>query len=88
MAGMIKKNGRTLTSMEDWLIYAGPKSKIQWKDDRSAKESARAWVTAAPSIPSEIESTLCSHADIDAFHEWRAEPEAQVRFDLFRGEPS
>jgi len=88
MAGMIEKDGRTLTTMEDWLIYAGPKNEIQWKDDRSAKESARAWVTAAPSIPSEIESILCSHADIDAFQEWRAEPEAQVRFDSFRGEPS
>ena len=85
---MIHKSGITLTALEDWRIHAGPKIGIHWQDDRSAKESARAWLGAAPSVPFEIGETLASHSDFGRLERWTAEPEARVRFDSFRGEPA
>ena len=85
---MIHKQDQSIGDLDTWLRLAGPKSAIQWKDGRSAKESAKAWLAAFPMIPAEITETLVSHADIDEFVEWQAEPEALVRFDSLRGEPS
>ena len=61
---------------------------MHWKDGRSAKESARSWLAAAPSVPVEISKTLYSHQDIGTLCDWVAEPEAKVRFDNFGGEHS
>ena len=88
MGGFIEKNGRRLSTLDEWRVHAPPKSKVHWKDGRSAMESARSWLAAAPSIPAEIAKTLDSHHDIGTLCDWRAEPEARVRFDKFRGEPS
>ena len=39
----IAKNGVVLTTVEDWAKHAEPKHlERQWKDFRSAKETARA----------------------------------------------
>ena len=81
----LQKDGRPITTIEEWQIFAGPKSADQWKDDRSAKESARAWITAAPSIPPEIDTVLRSHDEVGRLREWHAEPEALVAFDEFPG---
>ncbi len=88
MGGVIEKNGRRLSTLKEWQDHAPPKSHGHWKDGRSAKESAKSWLAAAPSIPAEIASTLYSHPDIGPICNWRAEPEAKVRFDTFRGEPA
>ena len=40
----VAKNGVTIRTIEDWEKLAPPKSKIHWKDGRSAKEVARAWL--------------------------------------------
>jgi hypothetical protein len=40
----IIKNGINILTLEDWERHAGPKRQLQWKDGRSAKEAARAWL--------------------------------------------
>ena len=87
--GVVEKNGQRLSTLEEWFDVAGPKGgDLHWKDGRSAKESAGSWLAAAPALPAEIASTLSSHADIGRFCDWRAEPEAQVSIDDFRGPPN
>lgn len=77
-----------MSTIELWGDYAPPKRPDQWKDGRSAKESARAWIASQPLIPSEILDCLESHRDFRHLKEWRAEPEAQVSFDSFGGPPN
>ena len=85
--GVVLKSGRRLATLDEWHSYAPPKKKYKhWKDGRSAKESARAWLDAAPVLPSEISEVLHSCIDIGPLREWCAEPEAKVRIDEFRGE--
>ena len=88
MYGVIEKKGVRISTLKEWRDHAPPKNKIHWKDGRSAKESAKSWLAAAPLIPDEIADTLSSHHDIGTLCDWRAEPEARVRFDKFRGQPS
>ena len=86
--GTIRKGARRLTTLDEWHRYASPKKKDEhWKDGRSAKESARAWIDASPALPSEIYDVLHSCNDIGPLRDWRAEPEVKVRIDEFRGEP-
>jgi len=54
----VAKNGVTIRTIEDWEKLAPPKSKIHWKDGRSAKEVARAWLEVSdPELPPEIVRT-------------------------------
>ena len=39
--GVIAKDGRRLTSLEEWHSYAPPKGRTHWKDGRSAKKKAQ-----------------------------------------------
>lgn len=87
MKNQIHKNGQVLKDLETWFELAGPKSAHQWKDGRSAKECARAWLEAG-GIPHSIRECIESHPDFSEIRAWSAEPEAQVRFDRLRGEPS
>ena len=82
---MIRKAESPLTDLADWEARAGPKREGQWKDGRSAKESARAWLESGPSMPQEVLEVLQSHPDMGPLKEWWGEPEAQVHFDTFRG---
>ena len=83
---MIHKDGRPIATMIEWFDRAPPKSSSHWQDGRSAKESARAWLTAPPgSLPHEIADVLRSHADLGPVLEWSAEPEALVAFDAYSG---
>ena len=87
--GVIEKNGQRLSTLEAWYRHAPPKKKDKhWKDEHSAKESARSWLCAAPALPDEIDATLSSHRDVGTLRDdWRAEPEARVPIDCFGGEP-
>jgi hypothetical protein len=68
--------------------FAPPKSKIHWKDGRSAKESARAWLEVSdPELPSEVARALLSNPAFGSVRGWDAEPEAKLCFDTFPGEP-
>ena len=87
IGGVIEKNGVRLLTLDEWRVHAPPKSEVHWKDGRSAKESARSWLAAAPSLPAEIAATLSSHHHIGPLSAWRAEPEAHAPFDDFPGEP-
>lgn len=80
-SGVVEKNGQRLSTLEAW-----PRRDRHWQDGRSAKESARSWLRAAPALPAEIAATLSSHRDVGTLRDdWRAEPEARVRIDRFRG---
>jgi hypothetical protein len=84
----IMKDGLPITSLEDWFARAGPKSPGHWKDGRSAKETARAWLgTGSFSLPQEVESLLADSPHFGPPLTWSAEPEAKLRFDTFAGEP-
>ena len=83
---MIHKALVTLRSLADWKEHASPKSAGQWKEGRSALETARAWLAAkSPDLPPEVEALLASHPDFGPLEAWEAEPEAQVPFDGFSG---
>jgi len=84
----ILKGGHAITDIDDWAEFAGPKSIVQWKDNRSAKESARAWLSVkSPALPTEVAAVLSSHTDFGEVRAWTAEPEVQLHFDQFKGEP-
>ena len=82
----IRKGGRALETLNDWLACAGPKGGIKhWKDGRSAKESARAWLGAAPGLVPDIAEVIDSCPDIGPLRSWHAEPEKEVDFDDYDG---
>lgn len=84
----ISKNGRPITTLEEWQQLAPPKSAHHWVGGRSAKEVARAWLSA-PSLayPSEVQAALAGHPRFGPVLSWKCEPEAKLPFDSFRGEP-
>lgn len=85
---MIEKAATAIADLGSWQTLAPPKHARQWVDGRSAKEVARRWLGFAPvRMPPEITSALHGHADFGVVEEWRAEPEAKLPFDSFRGEP-
>lgn len=84
-SGIIRKGVRRLLTLDDWRTHAPPKADVQWKDGRSAKESARSWLNASPDFPPEVADVLRSCPDVDTLRSWQAEPEAKVSFDNYRG---
>jgi hypothetical protein len=79
---IIQKNGRPIVTLSDWQRLAPPKSpEGHWKDNRSAKETARAWLDGLPAPPPEFRDLLLSHPDLAGTTVERAEPEALLRFD-------
>lgn len=87
---MIKKGSESIRDLETWFHLAGPKKKeAHWKDGRSAKECARAWLEKPDCVPTEISQVIRKHPDFSRILPgWSAEPEARVAFDSFGGEPS
>lgn len=84
----ITKSERQVVDLEDWRVRAGPKSDDQWKDGRSAKEAARAWLEAGTQmLPAEVAALLASSPHFGTPTRWAAEPEARLPFDNFPGEP-
>lgn len=80
---------KSIRDLDAWLRLARPTKPEHWQDGRSAKESARAWLEAAPdSIPCEIGEALNTNSDFGAIRPgWSAKPEAPVPFDKL-GEPA
>ncbi len=86
---MIIKDDAPITTLTEWETRAGPKHRSQWRDGRSAKESARAWLSVgAPELPDEIARLLATSAAFGPMLAWQAEPEARIRFDDLGGEPA
>ena len=84
--GTVRKGSHLLTSIERWHRFAPPKRDNHWKDGRSAKENARAWVDAAPDLQPDVAQVLANCPDIGPLRRWHAEPEARIAIDRFRGE--
>ena len=84
--GTVHKGDRPLTTIDQWHRFAPPKRDIHWKDGRSAKENARAWIDAAPGLQPDIAQILAACRDIGLLRQWCAEPEARIAIDRFRGE--
>lgn len=83
---MIRKGDTILDTLELWCELAGPKTSDQWKDYRSAKECARAWLDRdGVEIPEELRDVLQTHADFGVIQDWHAEPECLVNFDDYSG---
>ena len=84
----IAKNGQLIQSVDDWFRHAPPKGGADhWRDGRSAKEFARAWVeSGSVSVPPELLALLSSHPDTNSAVLENGEPEARIAFDRRIGE--
>jgi len=85
---LISKNNQNIKSLDDWLLYAPPKmGERHWKDYRSAKELAKAWLrTGKPKLPNELKIILQSYPKTKNFSPEYAIPEHVTRLDNFFGE--
>ncbi|MBW3554819.1 MAG: hypothetical protein KY466_15005 [Gemmatimonadetes bacterium] len=76
------KQGRELTTLDQWHAAMPPRVRDrQWKDGRSAKELARAWVgTSSVVVPEELTRLLETDSEFSAVELHEAIPEAEVAF--------
>lgn len=83
----IHKAGFEIHSVEDWFEYAPPKKgKLQWVDNRSAKELARAWCGRGfACTPDEMRLLLERVFGTEIVFK-EAKPECMIRLDDFDGE--
>jgi len=81
-------NGDEIHSVDEWFKYAPPKMGIRhWKDKRSAKEAAKAWIgTGKPVMPIELKSVLDTHQFTKDFYPDWVIPEMITVLDNFKGE--
>jgi hypothetical protein len=84
---ILGRNGEQIRSVDDWFRYAPPRMGSQhWKDGRSAKELAKAWLkTGVPRMPDELDALLRSHPAATGFVVETAMPEMITHLDNFRG---
>ena len=77
--------GESIDSVDDWFAKAPPqRGELHWKDDRSAKELARAWFrNGQPAVPAEVYAALAEQ--FAGFEVTVAKPEHVTRFDRFQG---
>ena len=80
--GTVHKGDRPLTTIDQW-----PRRDKHWKDGRSAKENARAWIDASLGLQPDIAQILAACRGIGPLRQWRAEPEARIAIDGFPGQP-
>lgn len=81
------QSGSIINTLDDWFTYASPaKGELHWKDGRSAKELAKAWMSAnGPKMPSELIELFATHPHASDFeYEW-AIPEYETKLDDFKG---
>lgn len=85
----MQREGRTITSVDEWKSVAPPRSPEHWRSGRSAKECAVAWCggPAGVAAPEEIVALLDSHPDPRGCVFVGATPEHPIPFDDLRGEP-
>lgn len=84
----IEKDGKRISTVQDWLDYAPPKSKHHWVEGRSAYELAHAWCGAGdPALPEALRLLLDSREETCGFVPEVAFPEHRIPFDSLGGEP-
>lgn len=77
----IHSRGETISSLDEWFLHAPPKrGEYQWRDGRSAKETAKRWLAG---FPPEIRRSLDSHLDWRGFEAQTVEPEFETPLDEF-----
>lgn len=77
---------RVIRTLSDWEVHAGPKSKDQWVQERSAWELANAWCgNPDPEMPACIRELLDACPETCGFLPDVAWPEHQVSFDSYGG---
>lgn len=78
----IEKDNEIITNLDEWKKLAPPtKPEEHWSDDRSAKETARAWLVG---LPQEIEVLMSQHPDFHNVVFDTVEPEVAIPFDKHR----
>lgn len=85
---IIGRGCRVIGSVHEWGKYAPPTGGIdKFKDNKSAKEAAKAWVGRAgkPKPPTELVSLLNSRGETGKMRFGLTVPEARLRFDRYRG---
>ena len=82
------EQGRAIRSVDEWFDAAPPKlGCAQWKDGRSAKELAKAWLReGTPAPPQELTRLFDSHPATRGLVVREAVAERRLRLDDFRGE--
>jgi hypothetical protein len=85
---LIQKDGRKITTVEEWFRFAPPKKGLrQWKEGRSAKELAKAFLEKGfPAVPTEILGILPSNPEFIGVDFTTAFPEHKIALDKFPGE--
>ena len=80
-------DGPVIQSLDDWSKLAPPMQKEKhWKNFRSAKELAQAWLRdGVPSMPIEYVELLRSHKDTTGFKPTVGIAEAEIKIDEFGG---
>ena len=75
-----------IESVDDWFRLALPERvRAQWKDDRSAKELAKAWfVTGEAGVPRELVTLFQSHPATGTLVLEAGIPEVETKLDNFR----
>jgi hypothetical protein len=80
---IVNRRGRTIATVPDWERHAAPASTKHWKDGRSAKELAKAWV--AGDGQTALVRLLDGREETSGLVIDEAVAEAQVAFDQYRG---
>ena len=81
--------GQVLRSVNDWERLAPPKSRTHWKDNRSAKELARAWFRRGrAAVPFELTKMFATNEMTNRTVLTKGVAEYHSSFDSCRGEPS
>jgi hypothetical protein len=81
---------KDIHTVDDWFRLAPPaRGERHWRNERSAKELAKAWCgrESDSAVPIELQELLRTHPDIDGATIFEATPEQKVRFDDIPGEP-
>ena len=84
----IHKDEHLITTIEEWLHFAPPKMRERhWKDGRSAKELAKAFLeTDTPQVPRELQDVLCSNHALGSVVLSDGIPEHKIPLDAYPGE--
>lgn len=79
-------NGTSISTVEEWFEHAPPAAKgLHWRDFKSAKELAKAWIRVAgkPEMPEELVGLLNSHPDTASMEINSAVAECRTELDSY-----
>lgn len=87
MSLRIEKDGHEINTVDEWLRFAPPQKGLsQWKNGRSAKELAKAFVgNGAPLVPREVHTLISSNKNLGTIELTVAHPEHKIRLDRYPG---